>query len=212
MRGRWSVRFVAGASIVLAAVASQATVVRQQPLDELVQEAERVFVGTCVDARDGAVLPPGGGHPIPYAEYTFEVRDVLKGRVGTRVTIRQFGTRTPRPTSDGRHAVVSRVPGMPQYEPGQEVLLLLTGDSGLGLTSPVGLGQGAFRVAAAAGKRVAVNAFDNRGLFRGMSVAAPPGGPSLRADEAALLSTVKGPVELDTLASLIRTLAVRGKP
>jgi hypothetical protein len=194
------------AMILLGSVGSSAaTTMRHHPLTELVAEAERVFVGLCVDARDGALAQPDGG-AIPYTEYTFEVREVIKGSLGARLTIRQYGVRQPRPTPGGTLAVVSRVPAMPVYLPGQETLLFLVGDSTLGLTSPVGLGQGAFRVAIDGGQRRAVNGFNNAGLFRGMSAAALRG-QALAPEEAALLAIPRGPVALDPLVSLVRKLA-----
>jgi hypothetical protein len=139
------------------------------------------------------------------------MREVLKGRLGERVVIRQFGTRSPRPAAHGARAVVARVPAMPTYEVGQELLLFLVGDSQLGLTSPVGLGQGAFRVEDdGSGGRVAVNAFGNAGLFRGLSAAAAAralGAEGLGAGESALLAADKGPVPLDPLLGLVRRLS-----
>jgi hypothetical protein len=201
-----------GLSVVALAVlnalspAAEATTMRHHPLGELVQEAQRIFVGVCVAVRDGALVRPNGGS-IPYTEYTFVVRDVLKGSLEERVTIRQFGTRQPRPTADGRHAVVTRVPSMPEYEPGEEFLLFLVGDSTLGLTSPVGLAQGAFRITDVAGARVAVNGFGNAGLFRGMSPAMTGATGALSAEETALFRMTRGPLGLDPLVSLVRRLA-----
>ena len=47
------------------------------------------------------------------------------------------------PPPDG---TVARVPGLPRYGVGEEVVLFLRGESGRGFTSPVGLGQGVYRV------------------------------------------------------------------
>lgn len=178
---------------------------RHHPLAELVQEAERIFVGVCVSVGDGTLSQPGGGG-IPYTEYTFEVRDALKGSPGKSLTIRQYGVRAPRPTPDGTRALVTRARGMPVYQPGQELLLFLIGDSSLGLTSPVGLDQGAFRLITENGKKRAVNGFNNVGLFRGMSPASVSAAP-LPAEESQLLGVEKGPLDLDPFLSLVRKMA-----
>jgi hypothetical protein len=192
--------------------AGEATTMRQHPLAEMVQEAERIFVGECVAATDGS-LAQAGGSGIPYTEYVFQVREVLKGRLTERVTIRQFGVREPHPTPDGKLALVARVPGMPVYQPGQELLLFLIGDSALGLTSPVGLAQSAFWITREAGARRAVNGFNNAGLFRGMSpLAVSTAAAPLTADEIDLFAVGKGPLALDPFLSLIRKLVGEATP
>jgi len=188
------------------ATSIDATTMLHHPLTELLAEAERIFVGVCVEVRDES-LPQAGGGVIPYTEYTFEVREVVKGTLGPRLTVRQYGVRQPRPTPDGKLAVVSRVPAMPVYSLGEETLLFLVGDSTLGLTSPVGLGQGAFRIATQRGRRNAVNGFNNVGLFRGTSSALVARGQALGPEERALLAITRGPVALDTLVALVRKLA-----
>jgi hypothetical protein len=71
-------------------------------------------------------------------EYTFLVREGIKGvRTGQKVVFRQV-----RSGGLGR----SGVPGVPEYRAGQDLVLFLHGESRLGLTSPVGLLQGAFAV------------------------------------------------------------------
>jgi hypothetical protein len=53
---------------------------------------------------------------------------------------------------------------------GEDVVLFLYGDSGSGLTSPVGFGQGKFRIVKdKSGREIALNATGNRTLFRGLS-------------------------------------------
>ena len=65
----------------------------------------------------------------------------LKGSVARQLTIKQFGTAAP--LGDGS---LARIPGLPRYTVGEEVVLFLRGDSARGFTSPVGLGQGVYRV------------------------------------------------------------------
>jgi hypothetical protein len=66
--------------------------------------------------------------------------------------------------------MVDTVAGMPRFEPGEEVLLFLHAPSALGLTSPVGLGQGKIDlVRDKSGRRVAVSRGSAGSLLRNVS-------------------------------------------
>jgi len=66
---------------------------------------------------------------------------ILKGSGSTYLTIKQFGVADPLP--DG---TVTRIAGVSRYAVGEEIVLFLRDDSPRGFTSPVGLGQGVYRV------------------------------------------------------------------
>ena len=88
---------------------------------------------------------------------TIEVEDVLKGGIDKNVTFRQF-------IWDIRD--ISDAAG---YRKGDEVLLFLNRPTSLGLTSPVGLEQGRFRLTRSrSGEFLAINGSDNSGLFSGL--------------------------------------------
>jgi hypothetical protein len=124
-------------------------------LEQMVAEADRIFVGTVIDATEDYVYAAGG--EIPVTVYTFEVDEVLSGSIGDTVTIRQIG-----------HQSDPFGQGMPRYEVGKTVMLFLHADSQYGLTSPVGLGQGAFQVKMDGPVKVSVsNARRNRELLKG---------------------------------------------
>lgn len=99
--------------------AAHATSVRSLNLDELTERAGKIFAGRCVQisSADDAAL----GQPVTTA--TFAVDRAVKGVAGRSVTIRFLG-------------------GDPTFAVGEEVVLFLYEESALGLTSPVGLGQG----------------------------------------------------------------------
>jgi hypothetical protein len=95
------------------------------------------------------------------------------------------------------------------FRTGQHVLLLLIAPSQYGLTSPAGMEQGRFRIAPQGdGKLLATNGFGNAGLFRGLET-------HLRAKGLLVTPAVQemiakpgpGPVSLEHLKSLIRTIA-----
>ena len=104
-------------------------------VEEMAGRADRIFVGTCVEARNEADPERG----IVATRYTFSVSRAIKGVVGATVTFRQYGGKSGK-----RRTVVE---GLPVYRPGEEVVLFLKPDGGWGLTSPVGVFQGRYGVA-----------------------------------------------------------------
>lgn len=101
-------------------------------LQSMVASADRIFYGRCLEAIE--LVDDAIGFPVVH--YRFRVHEALKGvRAGDVVEFRQLS---------GSHRQLA-IPGMPGFRKGQELLVFLHPDSGLGLTSPVGLLQGIFR-------------------------------------------------------------------
>jgi len=124
-------------SVALAAVpAAATTLMRRVPLELAAAEAARIVHATVVDVHSGR---DEWGAPATWI--TLDVARTLKGAVPRHLTIKQFGTAAP--LSDG---TLTRIPGLPRYAVGDELVLFLRGDSARGFTSPVGLGQGVYRV------------------------------------------------------------------
>ena len=122
-------------------------------LEQMAAAADRIFVGKVIDAREDYIQAAGGD--LPVTVYTFEVEEALKASIGGILTIQQVGHR-----SDFLGQT------MPHYEVGTTVMLFLHADSQYGLTSPVGLGQGAFLVKTEGPVKVSVtNGWGNRGLL-----------------------------------------------
>jgi hypothetical protein len=122
-------------------------------LEQMVAEADRIFVGTVIDATEDYISAAGGD--LPVTVYTFEVEEVLRGDIGNTLTIQQVGHRAD---------VFGR--GMPHYVVGSTVMLFLHADSQHGLTSPVGLDQGAFLVKMDGPRKVSLsNGRGNQGLL-----------------------------------------------
>lgn len=112
-----------------------ATQVLPVNLVQMVQSADRIFLGVCAGAKETTEASTG----MPVVEYTFVVKRGLKGTAkGDTVVFRQINSKR----KNGAIAVV----GVPQYSKGAELLVFLHGDSRIGLTSPVGLSQGLFRL------------------------------------------------------------------
>lgn len=134
-----------------------ATSVRTLNLFEMVELSDRVFEGRCLSAETKVEESTR----LPIVEYTFEVRQAIKGvQAGQKIVFRQVGS------------MRGGIAGIPHYRKGQELLLFLHADSKLGLTSPVGLAQGTFRLEKTSDKGVGViNPFRNRNLGRNLAFA-----------------------------------------
>lgn len=165
--------------------------------------ALQMNLGTLVDASgiivQGRVV---SAHPEPHPDYsalstvvvTVEVTDTLKGESSAQYAFRQFVVDIrDKGTTIG-------------YKPGQEVLLILTSPSDVGLSSPVGMAQGRFVISTdAQGNRVAANGADNLGLFLKMDKTHPKLSGRLSAQaQQVVAANAGGPIALDQLKEIIR--------
>ncbi len=183
-------------AILLAATAATASQVRPVNLEQMTQRAARIFAGRCVrvEAVDGGAL----GHAVTVA--TFEVERAVKGEIGPTVSVRMLG---------GDAAFGRDTPGLPSFRPGDQVVLFLYGESELGLSAPVGLGQGRFQVVTdKSGRRLALNDFGNRQLLRGLTPAART---RLEQARGATFETIeREDLEVPALLDLVAALASGG--
>lgn len=139
---------MATALLVLAlAAGAQAAAVRDMNLEDLCRGAGTIVWGVCTGAEtsDAELV------------YTFRARRFLKGGPGDTVTLRM-------------HRLASTYARAPKFTRGQEVLLFLHPESKLGFSSPVGFGQGVFRVTKNGTGVEAANERNNRLLFKGMNM------------------------------------------
>jgi hypothetical protein len=139
------VRRGGAAWLVVLGVVASAAAMDALPLafPDVVARADRIVHGTVVDVASGR-----DADGIPATWVTLDVSESLKGEAERRFTFKQLGVATP--LADG---TMLRLPGLPRPRPGDEVVLFLHRPSGRGFTSPVGLGQGFYRVEANAGSR-----------------------------------------------------------
>jgi hypothetical protein len=124
------------------------------------------------------------------------VRTTLKGTQRKTLTFRQF-------VWDGDPVRAAK-----DYAKGEELLLLLGPTSEYGLSSPVGLEQGRFRVTHdRQGNSVVANGRNNVGLFTSIMKRTRSKGVALSPLTAVMTERAAGPVPLNDLQDLIRTLA-----
>ena len=143
---RRSFRSTSSAFVILIATASPlgATMVERMALERVTHEASRIVHAAVAEVRSGR---DEAGLPVTWV--TLEVARTLKGPGISRFTIKQYGVAEPLP--DG---TIARVAGLPRYVAGEEVVLFLRADSRRGFTSPVGFGQGAYRIGRAGPRAV----------------------------------------------------------
>ena len=151
------VRAVAMAGLLVLLVTLPATArasrVRDLSLTEMAEKAGSIFSGRVSSAVPATV------RGLPVTRVTFEVGDDVKGTSGESITLTLLG-------GDRPHGLPYRVPGLPQFRAGEEWVLLAYPPSKAGLTSPVGLFQGAFRVrTGAAGDRTVAIPGSRRALM-----------------------------------------------
>lgn len=133
--------------------------VRPVNLEEMTARAERIVSGECV----GVEVVRDPELDLDVAHVTLRVERSLKGGPPGTLTVRMLAG----VADSGRG---SGVAGMPRFARGERVILFLYGESGSGLTSPVGLGQGKFTVLAdKEGREIAFNGFGTRMLFQRLS-------------------------------------------
>jgi len=116
--------------------------VERLSLDQVAREADRIVYATVVEVHSDR---DESGFPATWV--TFDVARTVKGPDTPTLTIKQYGVATP--LADG---TITRIAGLSRYAVGDEVVLFLRRNSRLGFTSPVGLGQGSYRVRRAAGR------------------------------------------------------------
>lgn len=158
---------VVAACLVLLAAPLASTTLLQLDLADLTQRADKIFRGTVVDVIPGTTF--AGGGELPTTTYRLRVDESLKGGVTAEkngvamIEIEMVGS-IKGSTIPGRFDVFADVP---RLQMGGDYLLFTTPESAIGLSTTVGLGQGAFSVFPQNHQDMAVNAFNNAGLGLG---------------------------------------------
>jgi hypothetical protein len=180
----------------------EGTSIVKMNLSEMVNRSGRIIVGTCIAIEEKTVQSQNGGE-ISYTNYTFSVAKSIKGDAGATMEVRQF--LYPSANSSGR--VHTKIVGMPTYELNHEYLLILTAESKLGLSAPVGLPQGYFKVSnAKTGGKEVVNGMNNAGLFHKFPSDGRLFKQTLNPSEARVLAQKQGPIQYDAFVGILEKL------
>jgi len=190
--------WIAAAMLAAVTVPAGAGMILKMNLAQLTDRADAIFRGEVLSAEPGKVSIGGG--TLPTITYRLRVDEAFKGafeakeNAAPEVEITMLGTVKAAVRSDSQMRLSSSLPEVPKLSVGENYVLFTTAPGNSGLRSPVGLGQGSFRIYLGANKtEFAVNELNNLGLF--------DGGASARAED--------GPVTYTRLAVAI--LAELGK-
>lgn len=144
-----------------------ATMLMHFDLAALTDRADRIFRGTVVDVEQSSI--EAGGAELPMVVYRLRVEESLKGEADVVkgeeafVEIRMVGSiKEEAQAGDLQKFSVFR--DVPRLAMGSDYLLFTTPPSSIGLSTTVGLGQGAFSVYSQDKQDWVVNQFDNSGL------------------------------------------------
>jgi hypothetical protein len=178
---------------VISVAPSQASQLVPQNLKQMIHAADVIVTGEVTRITDGV------DNGIPFTEVTMNVNSSIKRdlAVGSSYTFRQYGLLKPRKLQDGRYLLTSKIEGMATWTVGEKATTFMNKPASRTLMrTPVGMAQGKFTYSGTQ----AANSFDNRSLFRGMSV-----DPSvLNAKESAMLAKPAGPVEGEVLINFVK--------
>ena len=192
MNSKRSSFLFAAASFLILTAQVQATIMLQMNLGELTARADKIFRGTVTDIREGTI--EAGGGELPTVTYKLRVDELFKGEAtqvkGDKalIEIRMIGSLEHSKVDENGNLRFSPFRDVPKLSVGSDYLLFTTPESSIGLSTTVGLGQGAFKVLAVDGARgefKAVNEFNNAGL--GINGPGPIGYVELSAKIHALL-------------------------
>jgi len=177
---------------------SHATSVRQMSIVDLLDHSQDIVAGRVDKVTDG--FDPKG---VPFTEVTLAVTDTIRGNKAKTYTFRQYGLDKPRTMPDGRVYLGGRPTGWPTWRKDEAAIVFLYPKAKFtGLQTTVGLGYGKVSL----GNGVAMNAFDNKGLFDGVNV----NRTLLDSAEQQMFDTKKGPVGEQTFRKFLHR-AVDGK-
>jgi hypothetical protein len=156
---------------VFAIQPTQADMVLQMSLNDLASRAERVFRGSVVSAEPGATDVGGGS--LPTVTYRVLVEEEFKGSYPSTdgksiVTVTMVGSPKKGDQLVNGQRRLSTLPDLPELNVGENYVLFTTKPSAIGLSTTVGLGQGAFKIyLSPEGQEIAANELNNAGLFNG---------------------------------------------
>ena len=169
-------RLLAFVAALLLAPQLWATSVLEMNLAALTDRADRIFRGTVLDVSETSVQ--AGGGTLTAIRYTLRVDESFKGSVAT-IKGEAIAQVTMLGSLKQYHTGRAPIPGFPRLKIGSDYLLMVAPVGPVGLTTTMGLGQGAFSLYADPNTRevMALNGFNNASLFKGMGSGLPAAGP-----------------------------------
>ena len=129
-------------AVIITSPALFATQVLPLNLNKIVSAAEFAFAGLCIDVKVEKRKDKHFANAYDVTTYTFLIEEPLKGALkkGQLHKFSQWGS------ARGKGIVGNRVIGQVEYKKNKRYVLFLTPTSKTGLTSPIGLNQGALNI------------------------------------------------------------------
>lgn len=190
--------------VLLVSASVNALTVLQLNLEQLTALSEKVFSGQCV-----SVVSEKDASGRPVETVTFRVDKMLKGEPSDTVTFRQLSA-----GAEGVSAKNTAVQGvfreLPRYQKGEEEVIFLSEEGEWGLTAPIGLSQGKFKVTTSSdGQKFVANGLANRGLFMGWKKSPAFQKAAVNAGALKLVSHSRSgaPLPFEDFTSLVSKLA-----
>ena len=178
-------------SLAALSTPSHATSVQQMSVVDLLDHSQDIVAGRVDKVTDGF-----DAKGVPYTEVTLKVMDMIRGAKAETYTFRQYGLDKPRTMPDGRVYLGGHPSSWPTWRKDEVAILFLYPKAKFtGLQTTVGLGYGKVSV----GSGVAMNAYDNTGLFSGVNV----NRTLLDSAEKKMFDTRKGPVDEEALRKFL---------
>lgn len=192
----WKVVLAQAICIAAAMVQSSDAKMEAMNIAQMVEAAETIMDGTCTGVN---YKKTDQGTMVTI--YTLHVHHVYKGKAGEIASIKMFGGQS--------QMIVARPAGIPALRKEERYVLFLYPPGDQGLTSPVGWGQGTFRVQPGPSQqRTVVNALNNRNLLKGVPWKEVEDKlcPANRFKLTLARSQNKGLLDMDLFVDLIRAL------
>jgi hypothetical protein len=188
---------VAALGLATIGAPSHATSVMPMTVVDLLAHSQTIVAGQVQSVTDGF-----DARGLPYTEVTIKVADTIRGQKAETYTFRQFGLDKPRKMPDGRVYLGGRPQGWPTWRKDEAAIVFMYPKAKrTGLQTTVGLGYGKVSL----GNGVAMNAYENVGLFSSVKV----NRGLLDSDEKKMFDTREGPVDAEAFRKFLHR-AVEG--
>ncbi|MDO8644375.1 MAG: hypothetical protein Q7S00_05355 [bacterium] len=172
-------------------------------LEQLIEFASDIFTGEVIQVENG-----WDSKKRPVVTVALAVEEVYKGEVGARYTFTQLRNMTEEELK-GR---ITLIDGMPVYTKGEHLFLFMSAPHPKsGLTAPIGILQGDFKIASSAdGQKTVMNPVGNENLFGTLRSSRSPALKTFSTSERKLIrQSSPGPVEYNSFRSLVQKLTAQ---
>ena len=195
---------ILAAAVLVGPRLANATMVLPLNLEEMAGRADKIFIGECESVVEGS-----DDNNFPATFVTYRVLEMIKGEATPRISFKQYGVLQNKldrfRESSATIEMTPYIYGQVTHAVGDRAVLFLRGDSELGFSGVVGMGQGKFLIRKdATGTPVAENAFHNAFCYRRMKKGSPLAG--LKKKMLRTEGTATGPFPCHDLVGTLKEI------